>query len=204
MTNRTAQSPDADLLVTACGDGRLPEVKAITCKAHSDARGYLSETFKRSRWRELGIDLDIRQQNQSRSAARHTIRGLHFQIPPFAMAKLVRVVRGAVFDVAVDVRAGSSTFGAWTAALLKEDGLDQLLVPRGFAHGFCTLEPDTVVLYACDNEYAPDHERGVVWNDPAIGIDWPLDGASPTLSDKDAALPALADLPPCFLEGSGP
>ena len=122
-------------------------------------------------------------------------------MPPVAQAKLVRVVRGAVFDVVVDVRAGSPTYGTWVSTVLSEENLGQLFIPRGFAHGFCTLQPDTVVIYACDNEYAPNHERGVLWNDPAIGIDWPLDGASPVLSDKDRSYPTLDELPPCFADG---
>jgi len=188
------------LVVRACGDGSLPEVKTIACAAHVDARGYLSETYKRSTWRDQGLEFDIRQQIQSRSVKTGTVRGLHFQLPPFAQAKLVRVVRGAVFDVALDVRTGSPSFGRWVSAVLKEDGLDQLLVPRGFAHGFCTLEPDTIVLYACDNEYAPDHERGVRWDDPAVAIDWPLTTMPAIVSQKDAGLPLLADLAPCFAD----
>ncbi len=188
--------------VSPCGAGRLTEVKSITCRRHRDARGYLSEIFKRSQLTAFGIDIEICQENQSYSSQIHTIRGLHFQLPPFAQAKLIRVVRGAVVDVAVDVRAGSPTFGVWDAAILSDQNATQLYVPRGFAHGFCTLEPDTVVLYACDNEYARDHECGVLWNDPDIGIDWQLDGAPPVLSEKDGAHPLLADLPPCFVDGA--
>ena len=187
--------------VSPAGSGRLAEVKLIGCRRHRDSRGYFSETFKRSQLTALGIDIDISQENQSCSSQTHTIRGLHFQLPPFAQAKLVRVVRGAIVDVAVDVRAGSPTFGVWDSEILSDENAAQLYVPRGFAHGYCTLQPDTVVLYACDNEYAPDHERGVLWNDRDIGIDWQLDGAEPVLSDKDSLHPRLADLPPCFVDG---
>lgn len=188
------------ITVRHAGDGRLPEVKIISCRSFGDGRGYLSEIFRQSVWRDHGIAFDICQQVQSRSAKVGTVRGLHFQLPPCAQAKLVRVVRGAIFDIAVDVRATSPTFGRWVADVLKEDGLDQLFIPHGFAHGFCTLEPDTIVLYACDHEYAPDHERGVRWNDPALAIDWPLAGMAPVVSEKDAALPLLADLAPCFAD----
>lgn len=188
--------------VAPCGDGRLPEIKLVTCRRHTDPRGYLVELFKRADLAVLGVDLEVRQENRSLSAERHTIRGLHFQAPPWAQAKLVRVERGAIYDVAVDVRAGSATFGRWVATELSEDAPTQLFVPRGFAHGFCTLAPDTVVVYAMDNVYDPDHEHGVAWNDPDIAIDWPLDGATPALSQKDRALPRLAALPPFFAGGA--
>ena len=188
--------------VAPCGDGRLPEIKLVTCRRHTDPRGYLVETFKRADLAAMGVDLEIRQENQSLSFDRYTIRGLHFQAPPCAQAKLVRVVKGTIYDVAVDVRADSATFGQWVATELSKDEPTQLFVPRGFAHGYCTLTPNTIVVYAMDNVYTPDCEYGIIWNDPDIAIDWPIGGATPVLSLKDSANPRLATLPPFFAGGT--
>jgi dTDP-4-dehydrorhamnose 3,5-epimerase len=119
------------------------------------------------------------------------IRGLHFQKPPFEQSKLVRVIRGSVFDVAVDLRRDSATYGRWLGFELSERNFDMLFIPRGFAHGFCTLEEGTEIVYKVDNPYSREHDAGIIWNDPAVGIDWPLGGIEPVLSDKDKALPRL-------------
>jgi dTDP-4-dehydrorhamnose 3,5-epimerase len=171
----------------------IPEVKIYTPRRFSDARGVFSETFSAKIWREAGASGDFVQDNQSCSTARGTIRGLHFQTPPFAQAKLVRVLRGAIFDVAVDIRSGSPTFGRYVSATLTADEGNQMYVPVGFAHGFCTLEPETEVFYKVSNYYSPESEGGICWDDPGIGIAWPIRDAV-TLSEKDARLPALTDV----------
>jgi dTDP-4-dehydrorhamnose 3,5-epimerase len=132
------------------------------------------------------------QDNQAYSAQSGTIRGLHFQAPPHAQAKLVRVLRGAVYDAAVDLRRGSPTYGTWCGARLTADGGEQIFVPRGFAHGYCTLEPDTIVAYKVDGYYAPQSEAGLIWNDPAIRVDWSVSAQSVLVSEKDAKLPSLS------------
>jgi dTDP-4-dehydrorhamnose 3,5-epimerase len=146
---------------------------------------------------EAGVSDDFVQDNQAFSPARGTMRGLHLQIPPRAISKLVRCIRGAVFDVAVDVRTGSPTFGRWAAAALTAEGGQMLYVPRGFAHGYCTLTPDAEVLYKMGGYYAPDCELGVLWNDPAIGIDWPVPDAEMTINARDRAFAPLAGFPSC-------
>ncbi|WP_040706773.1 dTDP-4-dehydrorhamnose 3,5-epimerase [Oceanibaculum indicum] len=176
----------------------IPDVKLITPRRFGDNRGFFSETWNRAAFAEAGIEADFVQDNHSLSATVGTLRGLHFQIPPFAQAKLVRVSRGAIFDVAVDIRTGSPTYGKWVGAELSAENWAQMYVPKGFAHGFVTLLPDTEVQYKVDAPYAPEHDRGIAWNDPAIAVDWPLEGRDPVLSGKDAALPALADIPAPF------
>ncbi|MBS0331978.1 MAG: dTDP-4-dehydrorhamnose 3,5-epimerase [Proteobacteria bacterium] len=177
----------------------LAEVLLITPKRHGDARGWFAETWSRkSLSAAAGIAPDFVQDNQAFNARKGTLRGLHFQKPPFAQGKLVRVLKGAVFDVAVDVRAGSPTFGQWTGAALTAEGGEQIWVPRGFAHGYMTLTDDTEIFYKVDNDYAPQSEGGLMWNDPDIGIAWPLD-VEPVLSDKDKVLPRLKDLAPLEL-----
>ncbi len=177
----------------------LPEVKVIVPRRFGDPRGFFSETWNRKTFAALGLDLDFVQDNHSANADVGTIRGLHFQIHPFAQAKLVRVTRGAIVDVAVDVRRGSPTYGQWIAEELSAANWRQILVPVGFAHAYCTLEPDTEVVYKVDNYYAADHDRGVLWNDPAIGVRWPVTAEKAVLSDKDRKLPRLADLPDYFV-----
>jgi dTDP-4-dehydrorhamnose 3,5-epimerase len=178
----------------------IPGVLVVRAPRFGDERGFFSEVYRDS-WLP---DVTFVQDNHSKSAAAGTVRGLHFQIPPVAQDKLVRVARGAVYDVAVDIRHGSPTFGAHVAVVLSEGNWEQLLVPRGFAHGFCTLEPDTEVLYKVSAHYSPDHDRGLRWDDPGLGIDWPVDAGAAVLSDKDRAWPALADLPGHFsYEGGG-
>jgi dTDP-4-dehydrorhamnose 3,5-epimerase len=176
----------------------IPEVKLLSPRKHGDQRGFFSETYHRQALLDAGIDIDFVQDNHAYSAQPGTLRGLHFQTPPFAQHKLVRVVRGAIFDVAVDLRAGSPTYGQHVSAVISAAAWNQILVPVGFAHGLLTLEPDTEVLYKVSAHYAPEHDKGLLWDDPALGIAWPLEGAAPLLSDKDRAQPRLADLPACF------
>lgn len=161
-----------------------------------DARGFFSETYNRDRFRAAGLALDFVQDNHSFSAARGTLRGLHYQLPPRAQAKLVRVVRGAIFDVAVDIRRGSATFGRWVGLVVSAEKWNQILVPAGFAHGFVTLEPDTEVVYKVTDTYSPAHDRSIRFDDPAIGIDWPVAAQEVLLSakDRDAALLADAEI----------
>ncbi|MSP87963.1 MAG: dTDP-4-dehydrorhamnose 3,5-epimerase [Alphaproteobacteria bacterium] len=179
-------------------DTQIPEVKIVTPAKFGDRRGFFSETYSRKAFAASGIDLDFVQDNHASSAEPGTVRGLHFQIAPMAQAKLVRVTRGAIFDVAVDIRRGSRSFGKWVGARISAEAWNQILVPAGFAHGYCTLEPDTEVVYKVTDYYAPEHERGFLWNDPAVGIDWPVVPDKAILSDKDRKLPGLADLPAHF------
>ena len=158
-----------------------------------DERGFLSETWNAETFREYGLNLAFVQDNHSYSAARGVLRGLHYQLPPHAQDKLVRVVRGSIFDVAVDIREGSPSFGRWVALEVSAPKWNQMLVPKGFAHGFLTLEPNTEVVYKVTDYYSAEHDRGVAWDDPAIGIDWPVPAAGITLSDKDRGAPLLAD-----------
>jgi dTDP-4-dehydrorhamnose 3,5-epimerase len=165
----------------------------FTPKRFSDPRGWFSETFRHDVWQELGIIDAFVQDNQSLSKPQGTLRGLHFQLPPKGQAKLVRCLRGSLYDVAVDLRAGSPTYGQWLGAEISAENGRQLYIPVGFAHGFVTLEPDTDVLYKVTSYYAPDCDRGLAWDDPTIGIDWPLGGRESLLSDKDTApLPMMA------------
>ncbi len=168
----------------------LPGVMKITPKRFGDARGFFCESWKKSALDDAGLHYDFVQDNHSLSDAVGTLRGLHFQAPPHAQAKLVRCGRGALFDVAVDIRKGSPTYGQWVGEVLSFDNGVQLLVPEGFAHGFVTLEPMTEIIYKCSDVYAPDADGGVRWD--SCGVDWPMTG-QPVLSDKDAAAQALAD-----------
>jgi dTDP-4-dehydrorhamnose 3,5-epimerase len=176
----------------------IPDVKIVTPKRIGDPRGYFSETYHRQRFAEAGITIDFVQDNQSLSAAVGTIRGLHFQSAPFAQDKLVRVLRGRILDVAVDLRRSSPTFGQHVAVELSAENGRQLLVPIGFAHGFCTLEPDTEIHYKVSAYYSAANDHGLAWDDPALGIAWPIDAARAVLSDKDRRQPKLADLPAYF------
>jgi dTDP-4-dehydrorhamnose 3,5-epimerase len=170
----------------------IPDVKVLRPKKHGDARGFFSETWSRAALEAAGIDIDFVQDNQSLSAAKGTVRGLHFQTPPHPQAKLLRVIRGAVFDVAVDLRRGSPSYGRHAGAVISAEEWNQILVPVGFAHGFMTLEPDTEVIYKVSGIYSPADDAGILWNDPDLGIAWPLD-AEPVLSDKDRVQPRLRD-----------
>ncbi len=175
----------------------LDGVVEIVPRRFGDDRGWFSEVWKRSDLDDAGISMDFVQDNESFSADVATLRGLHYQLPPFAQDKLVRVLRGSIQDVAVDIRRGSPTFGHHVSVVLSADLGNQLLVPAGFAHGFCTLEQDVQVTYKVTAPYAPDHERAIRWDDPEIGIDW-LTTGPPMLSAKDAAAPLLADQPDLF------
>ena len=172
----------------------IPDVRLLSPRKHGDRRGFFSETYNRKALAVFGIDIDFVQDNHSYSVDKGTVRGLHFQTPPFAQDKLVRVARGSVFDIAVDLRQGSSSYGRHVSAVLSADAWNQILVPIGFAHGFMTLEPDTEVIYKVSNYYAPDHDKGLLWNDPALGINWPLPDDEAVLSEKDRKLPRLAEL----------
>ncbi|MFV0473880.1 MAG: dTDP-4-dehydrorhamnose 3,5-epimerase [Pikeienuella sp.] len=174
-------------------DTEIPEVKLITPSRFGDDRGWFSETWNAARMKAAGLDFDFVQDNHSLSRPVHTLRGLHYQAPPFAQTKLVRAGRGRVLDVAVDVRPGSATYLKWVAAELTATGGEQLLVPQGFLHGFLTLEPDTEVLYKVDAPYAREADGAVRFDDPAIGIDWGVAAGDIVLSEKDAAAPLLAD-----------
>lgn len=176
----------------------IPEVKIIRPKKFGDHRGFFSETYSKRSFEAAGLHYDFVQDNQSLSAEVGTVRGLHFQLPPFAQDKLLRVVRGAILDVAVDIRKGSPTFGKHVSAVISAEEWNQILVPIGFAHGFCTLEPDTEVIYKVTNFYSAEHDRGLLWNDPELGIDWPVAADKAQLSDKDRRNPRLAELPDCF------
>jgi dTDP-4-dehydrorhamnose 3,5-epimerase len=174
----------------------LPEVLLITPKRHGDARGWFAETWSRKTLAEAGVDADFVQDNQAFNARRGTVRGLHFQQAPHPQAKLIRVLKGAILDVAVDVRPGSATYGRWVSARLTAEGGEQLFVPRGFAHGYVTLVDDTELFYKVDGLYAPQTEGGVIWNDPDLGVDWGFGADEVVLSDKDRVLPRLKDMPP--------
>jgi dTDP-4-dehydrorhamnose 3,5-epimerase len=176
----------------------LPDIVELRPRRFGDARGFLVETWSRARYRELGIAVEFAQDNLSFSRPAGTVRGLHFQRPPFAQAKLVTCLAGAILDVAVDLRLGSPSFGRHVALRLSAAEGNQIFVPEGFAHGFCTLEPDTLVAYKLSAPYAPEHESGVRWNDPALGVAWPVRESEATVSDKDRILPLLAELASVF------
>ena len=167
---------------------------------HSDQRGFFAETYSRKKYIDLDINVEFVQDNHSLSRQQGTLRGLHFQAPPNAQAKLVRCGRGAIFDVAVDIRRGSSTYGKWEGFILSADNGYQLFVPVGFAHGFVTLEPDSEIVYKCSDYYAPKTEGSILWSDPDIGIDWPFID-EPILSAKDSVAPILADFESPFIYG---
>ena len=169
-------------------------LKLIKSKKFGDHRGFFSETYNRDELAKAGINLDFVQDNHSMSADKGTIRGLHFQIPPFAQDKLVRVTRGRILDVAVDLRRNSPTCGQAVAVEISAADWNQILVPIGFAHGFCTLEPDTEVIYKVTNYYSPSHDRGLTWDDADLAIKWPITAQEAILSEKDRKLPRLKDL----------
>jgi dTDP-4-dehydrorhamnose 3,5-epimerase len=171
----------------------LPGVMLLVPRRFGDDRGFFAETWSRRVLAEAGIDIDFVQDNHSLSATPGTVRGLHFQSPPHAQDKLVRCGRGVLFDVAVDIRVGSPTYGKWVGYELSAENGHQLLIPRGFLHGFMTCAPDTEIVYKCSDFYAPDCDGAVRWDDPDLAIDWPHVGAMPILSAKDAAAPLMAD-----------
>lgn len=176
----------------------IEDVFIIEPKRYHDLRGYFTELYSAKALKAAGIEDVFVQDNLSRSTEVGTVRGLHFQAPPYSQAKLVRVSRGRVLDVAVDIRRESSTYGQHVAVELSAENGHQIYIPHGFAHGFCTLEPDTEIVYKVSSYYAPQAEGGILWSDPALNIAWPISRDAAIVSDKDAVLPALKDLTPVF------
>lgn len=172
----------------------IPDLVLVTPRRHGDARGWFSEVFREDLFRAAVGDIRFVQHNQSHSQPRGTVRGLHFQLAPRAQGKLVRCPRGRVLDVAVDLRSSSPTFGRHLALELSADDGRQLWIPPGFAHGFCTLEDDCEIAYLVTDYYSPEHDRGIAWNDPALGIAWPVAADEAVLSPKDARQPSIAEL----------
>ncbi len=172
----------------------IPDVKVIVPKKFGDHRGFFIETFSRQKLAPHGIDLEFVQDNHSMSAIAGTVRALHYQVAPFAQAKLVRVLKGSIMDVAVDIRKDSPTFGKFVTEILSADNFKMMFVPIGFAHGFETLEPNTEVAYKVTNYYAPTHERGIRWNDPTIGVPWNTKEESAVLSPKDKIAPLISEV----------
>jgi dTDP-4-dehydrorhamnose 3,5-epimerase len=164
----------------------------IKPKVHTDHRGFFLESYSAPTFAAAGINCVFVQDNHSKSMSKGVIRGLHFQTPPVEQSKLVRVIRGAVFDVAVDLRRGSPTFGKWMGFELSERNFNMLFIPKGFAHGFCTLEENTEIVYKVDNPYSREHDAGIIWNDPDLSITWPV--SEPVLSEKDEKLPRLVKI----------
>jgi dTDP-4-dehydrorhamnose 3,5-epimerase len=182
-------------------DTSLPEVKIVAPKRIGDARGFFSEVWNVRDFAEAGIMASFVQDNHIRNPLKGTLRGMHYQLAPATQGKLLRVTRGSIFDVAVDIRRGSPTFGLHAAAVLSADNWQQLWVPAGFAHGYCTLEDDTEVQYKVTGYYSPAHDRGIAWNDPALRINWPVMEDSVLLSERDRKHPRLADQPDLFEYG---
>ena len=178
----------------------IPVVKILVPKRFTDKRGYFCETYNKQEFSNIGYDLEFVQDNHSYSRYKATIRGLHFQIPPLAQAKLVRVIRGSIFDVVVDLRVLSGTYGKYVSETLSAENGKQILVPEGFAHGFMTLEDNTEVLYKTTEFYNPSLDAGIFWADPDINIVWPLSKKMITISDKDRDLPTLKNFNSPFLD----
>lgn len=168
---------------------RLQGLYLLEPRVFQDNRGFFMESYNQKIFRDLGFNYQFVQDNHSLSVEAGTIRGLHFQTNPMAQTKLVRVLRGAIFDVVVDLRKHSPSYGQWVGVILSAENKRQLLIPKGFAHGFCTLVPNTEVLYKVDEFYSPEHDRGIRWDDPVLNIDWPV--TNPILSEKDQQLPYL-------------
>jgi dTDP-4-dehydrorhamnose 3,5-epimerase len=176
----------------------ISDVWLITPKKHGDRRGFFSETFRADAFNDCAATVTFVQDNHARSTQKGVLRGLHFQAPPRAQGKLVRCARGAILDVAVDIRVGSPSYGRHVTAELSADNWSQLWVPQGFAHGYLTLEDDCEVIYKVTDYYAPECDRGIAWDDPALGIDWRIPAADVILSDKDRKQSKLADVSPAF------
>ncbi|MGH0606913.1 dTDP-4-dehydrorhamnose 3,5-epimerase [Bacillus mycoides] len=181
-------------------DTNLLGVKVIEPKVFGDYRGWFMETYSDQAMKEAGIDLQFVQDNQSFSATKGTLRGLHYQLNPKAQTKLVRCTRGSIFDVAVDIRKGSPTYGQWFGIELSAENKKQLLIPKGFAHGFMTLTDDVEVQYKVDELYAPECDRGIVWNEAEVGVEWPME-IQPVLSEKDEKAPSLKEAENNFVYG---
>lgn len=178
---------------------KLPGVVMLQPKAHGDHRGFFMESYNKQMLEGAGIHHTFIQDNHSLSVEAGVLRGLHYQLAPKAQTKLVRVLSGAVYDVVADIRKGSPTYGQWIGVILSAENQRQILVPKGFAHGICTLTPHAQLLYKVDEYYSPEHDRGIVWNDPDLGIDWPV--SQPILSDKDRGQPTLAQADNNFVYG---
>jgi dTDP-4-dehydrorhamnose 3,5-epimerase len=176
----------------------IPDLVLITPRRHGDSRGFFSETFRVDSFAMQGLQLNFVQDNHVYSTQKGVLRGLHFQTPPRAQGKLVRCTRGSIFDVGVDIRAGSPTYGRHAGAVLSAENWRQLWIPPGFAHGYLTLEDDCEVIYKVTDYYAPECDKGIAWNDPALGIDWPLPERIIILSEKDRRQPSLAEAPAAF------
>ncbi len=176
----------------------IPDVKLITPRRFSDPRGFFSETFNERTWRDAGLDAHFVQDNHAYSIEKCVVRGLHFRLPPAEQGKLVRVARGSILDVAIDIRRASPTFGRHVSAVISAENWTQIWVPPGFAHGYVTLQENTEVIYKVTNLYAPTLDRGIRWNDPALAIAWGIDERAAILSDKDQKLPLLADASDLF------
>jgi dTDP-4-dehydrorhamnose 3,5-epimerase len=179
----------------------ISDVKRLVPKVFRDDRGAFCETYSQRALAEVGLDVTFVQDNQSISHAKGVVRGLHFQASPHAQGKLVRVLHGSIFDVAIDIREGSPTYGHHVSLVLAAEDWAQLWIPEGFAHGFCTLEPETAVLYKVTHDYAPQSDGGIAWDDPALGISWPVSTEEAILSDRDRHHPRLAELGPVFRLG---
>jgi dTDP-4-dehydrorhamnose 3,5-epimerase len=178
----------------------LTDVKLLRPVRHVDNRGFFSEAYSQRAYALIGITNHFVQDNHSLSRRKGVVRGLHFQTPPFAQAKLLRVLRGSIYDVVVDIRVGSPTYGRHIATVLSAEDWNQIFIPAGFAHGFCTLEAETEILYKVDSYYSAAHDCGVRWNDPALDIAWPVPEDEAELSEKDRKLPLLAELGEIFTD----
>ncbi|MDR4219051.1 dTDP-4-dehydrorhamnose 3,5-epimerase [Priestia megaterium] len=170
---------------------KFEDAVLIEPKVFGDHRGFFTESYNKEMFKQNGIDIEFIQDNHSLSQQSGTLRGMHYQLKDKAQTKLVRVTRGAIYDVILDIRKSSPTYGEWQGFILSADNKRQLLVPKGFAHGFCTIVENTEVQYKVDELYSPEHDRGIAWNDPTLNIDWPFN--NPVLSDKDTKHPTLAD-----------
>jgi len=177
----------------------IPEVILIKPIVFSDNRGIFMETYKSTDFLEAGVKGNFLQDNYSKSAKKGTLRGLHYQKEPKAQSKLIRVIKGSVFDVAIDIRKNSPTYGKWVSVILSAENKEMLYIPKGFAHGLCTLEDDTEIVYKCTNEYSSEHNKGITWDDPIINIEWPA--KKPILSKRDSSWPSLAKVDNDFIYG---
>ncbi|MFQ5454310.1 MAG: dTDP-4-dehydrorhamnose 3,5-epimerase [Candidatus Zixiibacteriota bacterium] len=170
---------------------KLEGLIIVETELFQDERGFFTESYSKKTYEKFGLNYEIVQDNHSRSINKDTIRGLHYQLNPKAQSKIIKVLKGSIIDVSVDIRKGSPTFGKWEKVVLSDTNLKQLIVPKGFANGFCSLEPETEVYYKVDEYYAPEYERSIIWNDPQLAIDWPAN--NPILSDKDKKAPLFKD-----------